>query len=271
MKAVFDRAGVRASLAWLAILVLVAAFADLVGPVPGGNGGGGGVLRELVHATQAVVGLTGSVLVVALGFGLLLGVVAGAGPRIADFLLTRCVEFSGLWPTVVLFALVRAAEPAPSAQSFVAVVGAVQAVRIARLVRGEVLCLQGRPFVIAAGALGASPARVLVRHILPHAAGPVLVSSAFMAAAVVSLDAALGLVGLMPAAEMASWGTLLAKASAGAPPGAWLPAASCVVLTTGALYRVATALDESLDPRRVRAAQARIAHRRAARPAENQR
>jgi len=222
------------------------------------------VLARIVHGARTLVVITCAVLGFALLLGVAFGLIAGAGPRTADFLLTRSVELSSVLPALVLLALIRVGQQLPAIPSFVLVVGTLHAVRIARLVRGEVLSLHTEPFVVAATALGASRARVLLRHVLPHAAGPVLITAAFAAASVVALQAALGFVGLGLDEQTPSWGALLGQAGARTEARIWLLPALGIALTTAALYVVASAVEDAQKPRRRRALQAQAAARRAA-------
>ena len=83
----------------------------------------------------------------------------------------------------------------------------------ARVARAEVLRLREREFVQAARALGASPARLFFRHVLPNATGPLVVQATFGLGAVVLAEASLSFLGLGPGAS-ASWGSLLDQGTA---------------------------------------------------------
>ncbi len=188
-----------------------------------------------------------AVLALALAVGVPLGIAAGYASPAADGLLARLVELSGAWPTLVIVAVVWAARGHPDAASFVLVLGALRAVRVARLVRGEVLRVGGEEFVLAARALGLPTKSVLRHHVLPHALTPVLTCAAFTPAAVVGLEAALGYLGVAMPPSLPAWGALLAG---GGGPGVviWPALAICVV--TGCLTVIAMGLDETLAGRR---------------------
>lgn len=284
------RPAVRASLVFLAMLTLVAIFADLIAsdsPLVASGAAGievlPGVQRALtptqpewavwapvranplatnapnamavlagtVHGARSVVLITLAVLAISLVLGLAGGALAGYGPPVADALLARVVELTGALPTLVVLAVVRAIEHVPSIVSFVLVVAVLRGVRIARLVRGEMLRVSAEDYVVAARALGAPGWRVAGRHVLPHVAGPVLVAVAFTAAGVVALEAGMSFVGLGLPADVPSWGALLGRArELGAPA---LVPATAIVVTTAACWLVADALDDALAARRGRA------------------
>jgi peptide/nickel transport system permease protein len=232
----------------------------VAGPA-GGSGGGGGphllgtdhqgrdVVARFIHGARTTVLFGAAVLAVSLLLGLPLGALAGAGPRPAGWLLSRAVELSGSFPAIVLVMLVRSSQPSGGVVSFVALVGVLSAIRMARLLRGEVSVVASEPFVVAAVALGARPSRVMWRHILPHALRPVLVCAAFTAASVVAFEAAMSFLGLGLPAWLPSWGSQLGELN---QPGgirvAWLPALG-IVLTTAALCKLGDCIELGLGPR----------------------
>jgi ABC-type dipeptide/oligopeptide/nickel transport system permease subunit len=246
---------VRVSVLLLVALVLVALFANpLASWAPLG-------MDRFIRGTRSLVVVAAASLLLASLIGLPWGVAAGAGVRLADFALTRAAELFGALPALLLLALIRAGGHASSLGSLVAVLGSLQALRVARLVRGEVRRTRREPFIAAAVALGASPGRILWRHVLPHVLPSAVVALSFAAAWVVGLDAGLAFVGLGLPRDAATWGALLARASDGATSSVWLPPAIGIVLVTGSLTVLAEALDERLAPPRRRGRAAPTAYR----------
>ena len=89
--------------------------------------------------------------------------------------------------------------------------GAVSWLTMARIVRGQVLSLRTRPFVDASRALGASPLRILTRHIIPNVFGVVIVYLTLTVPSIVLYESFLSFLGLGIQPPMASWGTLLSE------------------------------------------------------------
>jgi len=89
--------------------------------------------------------------------------------------------------------------------------GAVSWLTMSRIVRGQVLSLRSRAFVEASRTLGASPLRILARHILPNILGVVIIYVALTVPAIVLYESFLSFLGLGIQPPMASWGTLLAE------------------------------------------------------------
>jgi len=79
----------------------------------------------------------------------------------------------------------------------------------ARLIRGEILSLKEREFIQAARALGASDARIIIRHLIPNAIGPVLVNATLGIAGAILLESGLSFLGLGVQPPVPSWGNIL--------------------------------------------------------------
>jgi len=121
-----------------------------------------------------------------------------------------------------------------------------------RLVRAEVLSVREREFVAAARSLGAQPARVIFRHVLPNAAAPIIVSAALGIGNVMLLEAGLSFLGMGVPSPAPSWGNMIAD---GWPKMAVAPWCStfpglAISLVVMALNAIADALRDALDPRK---------------------
>ncbi|MBZ0253155.1 MAG: ABC transporter permease, partial [Candidatus Methylomirabilis sp.] len=127
---------------------------------------------------------------------------------------------------------------------------------MARLVRGQVMQARAAPYVEAAEALGAGAPRILLRHILPNVAGPILVTLTFTIPTAILAESTLSFVGLGVAPPAASWGTLAAggwKHLIAAPHLLFFPALA-IAATILAFNTLGDALRDALDPGRERAA-----------------
>ncbi|RLB63209.1 MAG: ABC transporter permease [Deltaproteobacteria bacterium] len=205
------------------------------------------LLARLVYGARTALGLALFALLVSLVLGVLLGAIAGQVGGIWDEMLTRQVEIVETFPCIVVVAVVRAVYPEATYWSLVLAIAAVRWAEVARLVRAEVVRLSHADFVAAARALGCSRIRILRRHILPHAFRPVVVSMMFGVASVVLLEASVSFLGL---GLEGSWGVMIAEGLApGAPLGPTLWAGLALVLTVGAAYLMADAVNESVDAR----------------------
>jgi oligopeptide transport system permease protein len=132
--------------------------------------------------------------------------------------------------------------------------GAVQWLTTARIARGQVLSLKVREFVDGARALGGGPLRVLGLHVVPNAAGPVIVYATLTVPAVMLEEAFLSFLGLGVQAPMASWGSLAAEGVAAMEPYPWLILFPGLALTATllSLNFVGDGLRDALDPQVMR-------------------
>ena len=122
---------------------------------------------------------------------------------------------------------------------------------MARLVRGQLMQLKERDFVQGAIALGASPLRLLFRHLLPNTVGPVIVMMTLTIPTAIFTETFLSFLGLGVQAPIASWGTMASEGLSAMRYYPWrlcFPAAF-ICSTMFALYFVGDALREAFDPR----------------------
>jgi len=171
---------------------------------------------------------------VALTLALLVGTAAGlaAGWRggAVDAVLMRLAD--GLLAVPILFLLILlAALFRPSPAALVAVLGLTSWMDVARLVRGQVLTLKEREFVLAARAIGASDLRIAVVHLLPNLAAPLAQGAALRLGDLILAEAALSFLGLGVQPPLASWGAMVAHGQEFFPAAWWLtfPAGAAVV------------------------------------------
>lgn len=180
------------------------------------------VLARLVHGARLTLLIALGVVLLSTLLGVTLGALAGWKGGVFDLLLSRILEIASTFPTVFFLIVVVAAMRGPSVLAVVIVLGLTRWPEAARLVRAEVLRLKTLDFVLAARALGASEARILSRHLIPNALGPVFVSSTFAVGSAVLLESALSFLGLGASPPAASWGELLQQAHRNLiTPGAW--------------------------------------------------
>lgn len=135
----------------------------------------------------------------------------------------------------------------------VAVIGGFRWMPVARLVRAQFLSLREKEFVEAARALGASRTRLVVRHILPNALGPVIVAATIDVAAAILAESTLSFLGLGFPPDIPTWGRLLFDAKDHldfSPHWALFPGLA-IFLTVLSINYVGDGLRDALDPRRV--------------------
>ncbi|NMJ42123.1 ABC transporter permease [Roseomonas sp. JC162] len=135
----------------------------------------------------------------------------------------------------------------------VAVIGGFRWMPVARLVRAQFLSLREKEFVEAARALGASRGRLVLRHILPNALGPVIVAASIDVAAAILAESTLSFLGLGFPPDVPTWGRLLFDAKDNldfAPHWALFPGMA-IFLTVLSINYIGDGLRDALDPRRI--------------------
>ena len=145
---------------------------------------------------------------VSLGIGLLLGMLAGFGPRWLDRLLVVLFDTLRSFPTI-MFALAVVALLGPSLNTVIGVIIVTSIPVYARIVRTQTLSLRTDDFILAERAMGASTARILSQHVLPNIAAPLLILASMDVPAVVGMEAGLSFLGLGVSPPTPSWGSIL--------------------------------------------------------------
>lgn len=145
---------------------------------------------------------------ISLVVGTTVGAIAGYAGGWTDQVLTRITDATQAMPALVINVALLSLLARPGLTHMILALSATGWVNYARVARAEALRLRDREFVIAAKALGASPARILFRHVLPNALGPLVVQATFGLGSAVLAEASLSFLGLGPGAS-ASWGALL--------------------------------------------------------------
>ncbi len=194
------------------------------------------------------VGLLASL--VALVIGVSYGAVAGyAGGRV-DHVMMRLVEILYALP-FVFFVIVLTMIFGRSLGLILVVIGAVEWLDMARIVRGQALSIKERDYVRAAIALGATAPAILRRHVVPNAAGPILAFLALLVPRVILVESFLSFLGLGVQEPMTSWGVLIADGARNiqSAPTLLIFPALFLGITLAALQVLGKGLREALDPR----------------------
>lgn len=168
-------------------------------------------LSRLLYGARWSLGVAVVVTVIVMVIGVGLGMAAGYFGRWTDAVVMRLVDMLLALPNLVL-ALAIVGTLGPGIRNVMIALVLSSWVLYARVARGLVLSVREREFVLGAHAVGASHARVLLRHILPNIVSPVLVLATLQTGRVVLALAALGFFGLGVEPPTPEWGTMLNEA-----------------------------------------------------------
>ena len=178
------------------------------------------------------------------------GLVAGFFGRWVDGLLMRVVDMVLAVPAIFLYILMGIVFR-PNALTLSAIIASVQWGVVARLVRGEVLSVKNRDFILATRSLGASNLRLMLRHLLPNVLPVMIVAASLGVGTIILLEAALDFLGFGVSPPTSSWGNMLTNAQTYYAHSTWLVVLPGVMIfiTVLAANVFGNAVRDAFDPR----------------------
>lgn len=180
--------------------------------------------------------------------------VPGPRPRVdVDGLLMRLVDVLLAFPFLLLVMAVGASLDHTSAVTIFVTLGLTGWLGIARVLRAKTMQVRALDYVVASRALGQSTPAILVRHVLPNVAGPLVVSSTVLVAQMIVADSALSFLGVGIAPPTPTWGRMLFEGQSAIQSAPWLIAAPgvIIVLAVWGFNMLGEGLRDALDPRDV--------------------
>lgn len=182
--------------------------------------------------------------------GIVLGLIAGYGPRWLDNLMLLVFDSIKSFPTVML-ALALVTLFGPSLTAVVVVVVLVNTPGYARIIRTQTLALKESEFVTAAQSMGASTARILRVHIMPNVIGPLLILASMDIPVVIAIEAGMSFLGLGVRPPTPSWGAILNDGFTAIRDTAWIAIAGGlpIILTTLGFTFLGETMRDVFDPR----------------------
>jgi ABC-type dipeptide/oligopeptide/nickel transport system permease subunit len=208
-------------------------------------------LGRIMKGGQAALEIGFFAAVVAIVIGALWGAVSGLAGGIIDSAMMRVVDVFLSVPFLFVV-LILAVKFGASVLSLSLVIGFFAWQVPARLVRGEVLTLRERDFVLAARTAGSTSWRLITRHLLPNALGVVIVNVTFQVADAILAVSYIGFLGFGLHFPNVDWGDQLSNGTEYLQDGYWwliYPVGACIVLTVMALNFIGDALRDSMDVR----------------------
>jgi len=211
--------------------------------------------RDLLTRVMFGARISLTVAFVATIVNLVIGVAYGAisgleGGRLDDVMM-RIVDVINSIPLVLYVILLMVIIDNRGLWTIILTLGTVYWVGMARLVRGQVLGLKEQEYVLAARTIGVSKAKIITRHLIPNAMGPIIVSMTMMIPSAVFTESFLSFIGLGISAPQASWGTLANDALGGLntyPYQLFIPALA-IAVTMLSFNFLGDGLRSALDPR----------------------
>jgi peptide/nickel transport system permease protein len=260
----------------IVFLLFIALFAPVIAPFdpiqvrvadsllpPGSRGhllGTDDLGRDVLSRVMwgARISLSVGVISVSIGFvvGVSIGLIAGYLGGMFDLLAMRAVDALLAFPFLVLAIAITAAL-GPEIRNAMIAIGIVAVPAYARLTRGQVLSVREREFVVAARTVGASPLRIVLRHIFPNITNPLVVQATLGTAGAILAEAALSFLGLGAQPPTPSWGLDISYSQRYLANLKWWMSAGpgiAIFLAVFSFNFLGDALRDALDPRLRRAA-----------------
>jgi peptide/nickel transport system permease protein len=207
------------------------------------------IAAGIVHGTRVslLIGLSSTL--VAVTIGVIVGSIAGyAGGRLGSALMALTELFQSVPPFVL--AILFVAILTPSVATITIAIAVVSWPQVARLTRGEFLSIKEREYVQAARCQGEGAASLILRHILPNALSPIVVTGSLSIATAILIESALSFMGLGDP-NLMSWGYMVGSARTMIRQAWWMSffPGLAILLTVLAINLVGEGLNDVLNPR----------------------
>jgi len=211
------------------------------------------VLSRLLYGSRISLAVGLGAVLLAMSFGIVVGAVAGFVGGATDAVLMRFVDAALSIPRLLVLILVASLWGSLGLVPLTLLMAGTGWFAVSRLVRAETLALRDREFILSARALGASPMRILVRHVLPNVAAPALVAATLGIANVILLEAGLSYLGIGVRPPTASWGAIIQDGAERVSDLWWLTLfpGLAILVTVFACNALGDALRDAFDPRQL--------------------
>jgi ABC-type dipeptide/oligopeptide/nickel transport system permease subunit len=222
----------------------------------GTNAIGNDMFAQVMRGVEKDIQIALTVAAMATLIGVTVGAIAGFYRGWVDSLLMRFVDLVLVVPILAVLIVLanKLAKESSNWLGLAIIIGALSWTYVARLVRADFLVLRERDFVEAAKALGATNRRIIVKHMLPNAVGPIIVNATLTVALSIVLESTLSYLGLGVQPPDVSLGLLVAQGQDSATTEWWLfvfPVAFLVVLILS-IFLIGDGLREAFDPKKSR-------------------
>ena len=208
------------------------------------------ILSRLIHGSRITLFVVALVAVLAAPVGLLVGTVAGYAGGWLDALLMRVTDIFLAFPRLIL-ALAFVAALGPGIENAVIAIAITSWPPYARIARAETLTIRQADYIAAVRLLGASPWRIVLRHVMPLCVSSVIVRVTLDMAGIILTAAGLGFLGLGAQPPTPEWGAMIAAGRAYVLDQWWVAAApgAAIFVVSLAFNLLGDGLRDALDPK----------------------
>jgi peptide/nickel transport system permease protein len=209
-------------------------------------------LSRMIYGGRVSLSVGVVAVAIYMAIGVTLGAVAGYFGGSVDMIIARFTDIVLSFPNLLLI-LVLVSVLGPGLRNIMIVLGLLGWPQIARIVRAEFMHLREQEFVTAARVLGVPVPRIIIRHIIPNAMGPILVGATFGVAAAILSESGLSFLGLGVQPPTSSWGQMLNAAQSLSilekKPWLWVPPGMMILISVLCINFIGDGLRDALDPK----------------------
>jgi len=216
----------------------------------GTDGNGRDLLVRILHGGRLSLSIGLIATFVSVFIGVFYGTIAGFFGGKLDIFMMRIVEILYAMPYLIFVIILMVVFGRNIYFLFIAI-GAVEWLTMARIVRGQTISLKEKEFIETSKALGQSNTLIIVKHIIPNLAGPIIVYITLMVPSVIILESFLSFLGLGVQEPLTSWGVLISEGSREMETAWWLLIfpGSFMVITLASLNFIGDGLRDAIDPK----------------------
>lgn len=216
----------------------------------GTDGNGRDLLVRILHGGRLSLSIGVIATFVSVFIGVIYGTIAGFFGGKLDIFMMRVVEILYAMPYLIFVIILMVVFGRNIYFLFIAI-GAVEWLTMARIVRGQTISLKEKDFIETSKALGQSNTLIIIKHIIPNLAGPIIVYITLMVPSVIILESFLSFLGLGVQEPLTSWGVLISEGSREMETAWWLLIfpGSFMVITLASLNFIGDGLRDAIDPK----------------------
>lgn len=219
----------------------------------GTDGSGRDNFARLLYGARISLIVGFSAMFFTLIIGVILGALAGYYGGKIDNLIMRLADLVLAIPFLVLALTIIALLESVTVTVFVTVIALTTWPSLTRIVRGTFLSLREQEFVLGARAIGASDIRIIFKHFIPNAIGPIIVNATLMMATMIIIESGLSFIGMGIPQPTPTWGNMISEAQnlriLRNHPEAWIPPGLGILLTVLAINFIGDGLRDAFDPK----------------------
>ncbi|MDQ0155397.1 oligopeptide ABC transporter permease [Robertmurraya andreesenii] len=219
----------------------------------GNDGSGRDNLARLLYGGRISLIVGFSAMIFTLVIGVLLGSIAGYYGGKIDAIIMRATDLMLMLPFLVLVLTIVAVLEKVNVVIFVSIIALTSWPNLTRIIRGTFLTLREQEFIIGAKAIGVSDMRIILKHFIPNAIGPIVVNATLMMATYIIIESALSFLGFGIPQPTPTWGNMISEAQSirilRNSPEAWVPPGLAILLTVLCINFIGDGLRDAFDPK----------------------